>query len=115
MTEEARDQLRAALEKQGKPQAGLRVYVMPGGCSGYSYGMSVDEEVDPDDTVIEIGDVRVLVDAFSASLLDGAEIDYEDNLMSGGFQIRNPNAVKSCSCGQSFDAVGGGGAPKPCS
>ncbi|MCC7104225.1 MAG: iron-sulfur cluster assembly accessory protein [Chloroflexi bacterium] len=115
MTEEAQTQLKSVLQKQGTPDAGLRVYVMPGGCSGYSYGMSLDANVDPDDTVVPFGNVKVLVDAFSATLLQGSEIDYEESLMGGGFQVRNPNAVKSCSCGQSFDTVAGGGAPKPCS
>jgi iron-sulfur cluster assembly protein len=77
--------------------------------------MSLDANVDPDDTIVPFGDVKVLVDAFSATLLQGSEIDYAESLMGGGFQIRNPNAVKSCSCGQSFDTVAGGGAPKPCS
>ncbi len=66
--------------------------------------------------VVDYGDgVRVVVDEFSAQYLKGAQIDFEDALMGGGFQVRNPNAVKSCACGQSFDSAGGGGAPKPCS
>ena len=77
--------------------------------------MSLEEEVDPDDQVIEYDGVRVVVDEFSAQYLDGAQIDYEDSLMGGGFQVRNPNAVKNCACGQSFDTTGGGGQPKPCS
>lgn len=116
MTDEAQSQLRSILKKQNKPEGALRVYVSPGGCSGFSYGMSLEEEIDPDDAVVDYGDgVRVVVDEFSAQYLKGAQIDFEDALMGGGFQVRNPNAVKSCACGQSFDSAGGGGAPKPCS
>jgi iron-sulfur cluster assembly protein len=115
MTDEARSQLRAILERQKKPEGALRVYVSPGGCSGFSYGMSLEDEIDPDDAVIEYDGMRVVVDEFSAQYLKGGLIDYEDSLMGGGFQVRNPNAAKSCACGQSFDAVQGGGQPKPCS
>jgi iron-sulfur cluster assembly protein len=116
MTDEAQSQLRSILKKQNKAEGALRVYVSPGGCSGFSYGMSLEEEIDPDDAVVDYGDgVRVVVDEFSAQYLKGAQIDFEDALMGGGFQVRNPNAVKSCACGQSFDSANGGGAPKPCS
>lgn len=115
MTDEARGQLRAVLDKQNKPEAALRVYVSPGGCSGFSYGMSLEEEIDPSDAVLDFDGARLVVDEFSAQYLKGGVIDYEDSLMGGGFQVRNPNATKSCACGQSFDAVQGGGAPKPCS
>jgi iron-sulfur cluster assembly protein len=115
MTDEARAQLRSVLDRQNKPQGALRVYVAPGGCSGFSYGMSLEEEIDADDAVVEYDGVRVVVDEFSAQYLRDALIDYEDSLMGGGFQVRNPNATRSCACGQSFDAVQGGGAPKPCS
>jgi iron-sulfur cluster assembly protein len=115
MTDEARNELRSVLEKQNKPDGALRVYVSPGGCSGFSYGMSLEEEIDPDDSVMEVDGVRVIVDEFSAQYLAGSLIDYEDSLMGGGFQVRNPNATKNCACGQSFDANQGGGQPKPCS
>jgi len=115
MSDEAKVQLRSVLERQNKPNGALRVYVSPGGCSGFSYGMSLEEEIDPDDAVIEVDGVRVVVDEFSAQYLKGSQIDYEDSLMGGGFQVRNPNAVKNCACGQSFDAAQGGGAAKPCS
>jgi iron-sulfur cluster assembly protein len=115
MTEEAKNQLRSVLERQEKLDGALRVYVSPGGCSGFSYGMSLDEEIDPGDAVVEVDGVKVVVDEFSAQYLQGSLIDYEDSLMGGGFQVRNPNAVKSCACGQSFDSNQGGGQPKPCS
>ena len=115
MTDEARAQLRWALDRQNKPNGALRVYVSPGGCSGFSYGMTLEDEPDPDDAVIDYDGVKVVVDEFSAQYLQGAQIDYEDSLMGGGFQVRNPNAVKNCACGQSFDAAQGGGQAKPCS
>lgn len=115
MTDEAKSQLRSVLERQNKPDGALRVYVSPGGCSGFSYGMSLEDEIDPDDAVVEVQGVKVVVDEFSAQYLKGSLIDYEDSLMGGGFQVRNPNAVKSCACGQSFDAAQGGGQAKPCS
>ena len=115
MTDEAKGQLRSVLDRQNKPEGALRVYVSPGGCSGFSYGMSLEDEIDPDDAVVEVGGVKVVVDEFSAQYLQGSLIDYEDSLMGGGFQVRNPNAVKSCACGQSFDAAQGGGQAKPCS
>jgi len=115
MTDEAKSQLRSVLERQNKPEGALRVYISPGGCSGFSYGMSLEDEIDPDDAVVEVDGVKVVVDEFSAQYLKGSLIDYEDSLMGGGFQVRNPNAVKSCACGQSFDAAQGGGQAKPCS
>ena len=114
MTDEAKGQLRSVLDRQNKPEGALRVYVSPGGCSGFSYGMSLEDEIDPDDAVVEVDGVKVVVDEFSAQYLKGSLIDYEDSLMGGGFQVRNPNAVKSCACGQSFDTAFGGGAAKPC-
>lgn len=115
MTDEARSQLSSVLERQNKPDGALRVYVSPGGCSGFSYGMTLDDEIGPDDSIIEYDGLKVVVDEFSAQYLKGGQIDYEDSLMGGGFQVRNPNATKSCACGQSFDAAQGGGQPKPCS
>ena len=115
LTDGAREQLRAVLARQNKPLGALRVYVAPGGCSGFSYGMSLEEEYDSSDEVLEFDGVRVVVDEFSRQYLKDAEIDYEDALMGGGFQVRNPNAVKACACGQSFDTAYGGGAAKPCS
>lgn len=103
ITNEAADQLRRFLDEQGTPEYGLRVFVAPGGCSGLQYGMTVEEEVEEGDEIIESNGVRILVDNFSASYLEGSEIDYINSLMGGGFTVRNPNAVASCSCGHSFD------------
>lgn len=115
MTASAVSQLRNLLKKEASPDKALRVYVSPGGCSGFSYGMQLDDERSDDDTVITFEDVTVVVDELSKPQLEGAEIDYVNALMGGGFVVQNPNAVKTCSCGQSFDTAASGGAPRPCS
>jgi iron-sulfur cluster assembly accessory protein len=115
LTDNAVTQLKQLVEKQGTPDAALRVYVTPGGCSGFSYGMQLDDERNDDDKVFEVDGVKVVVDPFSLQYLDGAQVDYVDALMGGGFNVQNPNATKSCACGQSFDSAQGGGMAKPCS
>lgn len=115
MTDTAVNQLKQLIAKDGNPQKALRVYVTPGGCSGFSYGMALDDERSEDDEVITIDGVTVVIDQFSLPHLDGAQIDYSTSLMGGGFTVQNPNAVKTCSCGQSFDTAGGGGVARPCS
>jgi iron-sulfur cluster assembly accessory protein len=114
MTETAVRQLKQIIEKQGNENVALRVYVTPGGCSGFSYGMSLDDQRAEDDATFDEHGVKVVVDPFSLQYLEGGQIDYADALMGGGFTVQNPNAVKNCACGQSFD-TGTGGQPKPCS
>lgn len=114
LTPQAVERLRDVLTRQNAPDGALRVYVSPGGCSGFSYGMSLESEPATDDTVIEQDGVRVVVDAFSNEYLEGAYVDFVDSLMGGGFTVVNPNAAKSCACGQSFDTAESAGAPKPC-
>ena len=80
----------------------LRVAVRPGGCSGFSYEMFFDSEVAPDDAQIEHGGVKVVIDPASQQHLKGATLDYKDGLQGAGFSINNPNAERSCGCGQSF-------------
>lgn len=80
----------------------LRVAVRPGGCSGYSYEMFFDSDIADDDTTVEFSGVRVVVDPSSAMLLEGATLDYKDGLQETGFAINNPNAQRTCGCGQSF-------------
>lgn len=80
----------------------LRVAVRPGGCSGYSYEMFFDSDFADDDTTAEFSGVKVVVDASSAMLLEGATLDYKDGLQETGFAINNPNAQRTCGCGQSF-------------
>jgi iron-sulfur cluster assembly accessory protein len=114
LTDEAVRRLRTVLDTQGAPDGALRVFVTPGGCSGFSYGMSIETEPDEDDDVVEQAGVKVVVDAFSQQYLRGAQIDFIDSLMGGGFTVINPNAARSCACGQSFESTAGGGAAKPC-
>ncbi len=114
LTSEAVAQLRDYLDEQGTPEAMLRVFVSPGGCSGLSYGMTVEDVAEDDDHVIEQEGMRVLVDQFSAMYLEGSEIDYVNSLMGGGFTVHNPNAVASCACGHSFDTGENGGTAQGC-
>ncbi|MHB1526433.1 MAG: iron-sulfur cluster insertion protein ErpA [Candidatus Dormibacteria bacterium] len=114
VSEQAIGQLKQLLQQQDNQNMGLRVYVNAGGCSGFSYGMGFDDAPAEDDEVAEQEGVRVFVDPYSATYLEGAEIDYVDSLMGGGFTVHNPQAVKTCSCGQSFDAGDGAGATKSC-
>jgi iron-sulfur cluster assembly protein len=81
---------------------GLRIGVMPGGCSGFKYEMSIDEAAAPDDTVLDVEGVRVFVDPFSAQYLGGVRIDYVSTMQSQGFAFENPNATGGCGCGTSF-------------
>jgi iron-sulfur cluster insertion protein len=93
----------AALKAQEQAEgAFLRIAVSGGGCSGFQYGLSFDEETGPDDVVFEQGGVRVVVDGVSLDLLNGSEVDFIEDLMGASFQIKNPNAASSCGCGNSF-------------
>ncbi|MSR36584.1 MAG: iron-sulfur cluster assembly accessory protein [Gemmatimonadetes bacterium] len=85
-------------------QAGLRVAVLPGGCSGFQYGLNIEDSPEGDDEVIEVAGVKVFVDPFSAQYLEGVEIDYVSTMMGAGFSFRNPNASGGCGCGSSFTA-----------
>jgi iron-sulfur cluster assembly protein len=114
ITEKAAEKARALLKDRGVENAALRVFVVGGGCSGYQYGMAVAHEREEDDLVIEQAGVTVLVDPESLPLMNGAEIDYVDDLMKSGFTIFNPNAVKGCACGSSFQTAEGGGQAKSC-
>ncbi len=115
MTAGAAAKLKEIIAKQGREDLALRVYVTPGGCSGFSYGMTFAEGAEEGDTVAEQDGVRVVVDPMSAMYLKGAEIDFVDALMGGGFALRNPNAVSSCGCGQSFKTAEQSGTAKACS
>ena len=90
------------IEAEGEPNLALRVAVRPGGCSGFSYEMFFDTDVAADDNLVDYSGVRVVVDASSAELLQGATLDYKDGLQGAGFAIENPNAQRSCGCGKSF-------------
>ncbi len=102
LTEGAASKVAELLAQEGNAQLALRVAVRPGGCSGYSYEMFFDSEIAGDDLLTTVGDVRVVVDPASAQLLVGATLDYRDGLQGAGFSINNPNAQRTCGCGQSF-------------
>ena len=103
LTDAAAGKVKELLASEGADDLALRVAVRPGGCSGFSYEMFFDGEFATDDQQVTFADtVKVVVDAQSAQLLDGATLDYKDGLEQSGFAITNPNATRSCGCGQSF-------------
>lgn len=107
MTERAASEVLALLERQNKQDHALRIWVQGGGCSGFEYGMALDNEPSPQDLQFESRGVRLLVDPQSHPYLDGSEIDFVETLMGGGFKVNNPNAVSTCGCGHSFQAGDG--------
>ncbi len=117
VSDTALGQLQTVFSEQApEHQVGLRVYIQSGGCSGFSYGMGIDENPPKeDDQVVDVNGLRVYVDPNSAQYLEGAEIDYVDAIMGGGFTINNPNAVKTCGCGHSFQTADSAGEAKACS
>jgi iron-sulfur cluster assembly accessory protein len=105
VTEMAAEKINELLVEENKTGAGLRVFVQGGGCSGFQYGLMIDEgEGDAtSDQVFEVNGVRLFVDPISLRYLRGAEVDFVDNQMGGGFTIKNPNARSTCGCGSSFN------------
>lgn len=101
-TDSAADKVKQLIEEEGNPELKLRVFVQGGGCSGFQYGFTFDEETAEDDTVMEKNGVQLLIDAMSYQYLLGAEIDYKDDLEGAQFVIKNPNASTTCGCGSSF-------------
>jgi len=102
LTESAAEQITGLLEREGKKDAALRVFVSGGGCSGLNYGMAIDENIEEGDVVFTSFGVKVVVDPLSINYIRGANVDYVEDVMGGGFKIDNPNATKSCGCGSSF-------------
>ncbi len=116
VTEAAASKAAQLLASQQTEEAAVRVFIKSGGCSGYSYGMSIDDRRLDGDRVFEDRGVKVVVDPRSWELLRGSEIDYVENMMGGGFSVNNPNATSACGCGSSFRTDGktapdGEGAP----
>jgi iron-sulfur cluster insertion protein len=105
VTETAAVKINELLAEESKVGAGLRVFVQGGGCSGFQYGLMIDEAetATEADEVYESNGVRLFVDPISVRYLVGAEVDYVDNVSGGGFTIRNPNAKSTCGCGSSFN------------
>ena len=114
LTDAAVGKLRELTKDEPNPAIGLRVYVYSGGCSGFRYGMMLEDAPTPEDNVLDASGIKVYVDGQSVSLLQGSEIDYVDSLMGAGFTVHNPNAVKSCSCGHSFDTGEDAGTARAC-
>ena len=102
LTDKASVKVKELIDAEGVEDLALRVAVRPGGCSGFSYEMFFDSEVAPEDLSEDFNGVRVVVDPSSAQLLTGATLDYKDGLQQAGFAIDNPNAQRTCGCGQSF-------------
>jgi iron-sulfur cluster assembly protein/iron-sulfur cluster insertion protein len=102
LSDKAADKVKDLIAQEGNEQLMLRVAVRPGGCSGFSYEMFFDTDQAGDDLVTDYHGVKVVVDPSSAQLLQGATLDYNDGLQGAGFAIDNPNAQKTCGCGQSF-------------
>ena len=114
ITELAAEKARELMVSRELPDGALRVFVAGGGCSGYQYGMALARSAEDDDIILEENDVRIVVDPESAQYLEGAEIDYVDDIMKSGFSIHNPNATKCCACGSSFQTEDGSGEARPC-
>src|SRR5689334_21578133 len=107
LSERAAEEIRGLLERQGKADAALRVFVSGGGCSGLNYGMAIDDSVEEGDFVYDCHGVKVVVDPLSVNYIKGASVDYVEDVIGGGFKIDNPNAVRTCGCGSSFSTEDG--------
>ena len=103
ITSEAEQKIRELMQ-QDNETVGLRIYVRGGGCNGYQYGMAFEPKIAEDDTVIEKGDLKIILDSQSAPLLQGTEVEYLDSLQGSGFSLKNPQAKTTCGCGSSFSA-----------
>jgi iron-sulfur cluster assembly protein len=104
LTEAAIKEVKRLMNVQGLTEGGLRVGVKGGGCSGLSYTLNFDEKIGQYDTVYEVEGVKVIIDAKSAIYLQGTQLDFHKDLTGGGFKFVNPNAQKTCGCGESFSA-----------
>ena len=114
LTDAAAMKLRELTAEEANPQIGLRVYVYSGGCSGFRYGMMLEDAPTDEDRVLQANGVRVYVDGKSVDLLQGSQIDYVDTLMGAGFTVNNPNAVAACGCGSSFRTADDSGSARSC-
>ncbi|HET7846683.1 MAG TPA: iron-sulfur cluster insertion protein ErpA [Acidimicrobiia bacterium] len=102
LTDIAIDKVRELIQAEADTSLALRMAVRPGGCSGFSYEMYFDSQIDDTDIVEDYGDVKVVVDPQSAEMVKGSTLDYKDGLMGAGFAIENPNVSRTCGCGNSF-------------
>ena len=102
LTQSAQDKIKEVLLEENDPKSRLRMYVQGGGCAGFSYGFTIDDEQNEDDFEIPAGSLSVLVDSISAQYLENASIDYVEDLSGSQFKISNPQAQTTCGCGSSF-------------
>jgi iron-sulfur cluster insertion protein len=102
LTESAKTKIKDIIYDEGNPNLALRTFVQGGGCSGFSYGFTLDEVQNEDDFAIPLDEFKILVDSMSMQYLTGAEIDYKEDLHGSQFVIKNPNATTTCGCGSSF-------------
>src|SRR6185295_7069745 len=103
-SDSAANKVKQLIEEEGNPGLKLRVFVTGGGCSGFQYGFTFDEDINEDDASMEKNGVTLLIDAMSYQYLVGAEIDYQESIEGSQFVIKNPNASSTCGCGSSFSA-----------
>jgi len=114
LTDAAVTKLRDLTKEETNPDIGLRVYVYSGGCSGFRYGMMLEDAPTPEDNILNANGIKVYVDGQSIDLLKGSQIDYVDTLMGAGFTVNNPNAVAACGCGSSFRTADDAGTARSC-
>ena len=114
LSDAAAGKLQELVTAEQNPNMGLRVYVYSGGCSGFRYGMMLEDQPSSEDVTVESRGIKVYVDRNSTQYLSGSEIDYLDTLMGAGFTVNNPNAVSACGCGSSFRTADSEGAPGAC-
>ena len=103
VTEAAASKIKELLAEESKTDSGLRVFVQGGGCSGFQYGLMIEESGGVGDQTYESNGIKLYVDPVSLSYLKGAEVDFVDTITGGGFTIKNPNATSTCGCGSSFN------------
>jgi iron-sulfur cluster assembly protein len=114
LSDTAAGKLRDLVAAENNPAIGLRVYVYSGGCSGFRYGMMLEDQPSGEDITVESKGIKVYVDQQSTQYIAGSEIDYLDTLMGAGFTVNNPNAVSACGCGSSFRTSESAGSPGAC-
>jgi len=114
LSDAAATKLRELTKDETNPDIGLRVYVYSGGCSGFRYGMMLEDAPTPEDNILNANGIKVYVDGQSIDLLKGSQIDYVDTLMGAGFTVNNPNAVAACGCGSSFRTADDAGTARSC-
>jgi iron-sulfur cluster assembly protein len=114
LSDAAAGKLADLVAAENNPAIGLRVYVYSGGCSGFRYGMMLEDQPSGEDVTVESKGIKVYVDPQSTQYIAGSEIDYLDTLMGAGFTVNNPNAVSACGCGSSFRTAESAGSPGAC-